>query len=285
MSSTNPNKKKKQKLRWQVKLILAIAGVIVFASVLGSLTSLFASGKKEEATAQTNQTGEEVVEEVKEALNPVMTEVKKPTVPFDKRVTVLIDPGHGGFDPGNVVEEQKESAINLAIATACAEQLKSLDPNLNVLMTRNSDTISWASDEVGDLTGRVNMQTDLKADYFVSIHSNSNEDPSCTGYSFFIKKDDDTAKEMAQSISEAYEQADWAYEQAVLTTDTYPLQVISDSKIPSILIEMGYMSNPGEFAALCNPEIQEILGKVTANGIYNFLVEQNEKGAAIQKDS
>ena len=90
--------------------------------------------------------------------------------------TVVIDPGHGGADPGKIgVNDAKEKEINLQIAEEVKELLE--DKGIKVIMTRKEDKMlsegSTGSRKVQDMKERVKLINDTAPDLAVSIHQNS----------------------------------------------------------------------------------------------------------------
>ncbi len=87
--------------------------------------------------------------------------------------TIVIDPGHGGKDPGAVYNGLKEKDIVLEISKYLYEYLKA-DPDLNIHLTRNKDVFI-------PLEERTAIANKLKADIFVSIHANAAKNKAATG--------------------------------------------------------------------------------------------------------
>jgi len=86
-------------------------------------------------------------------------------------ITIAIDPGHGGSDPGAVANGLREKDLTLAVSLALKEELESYD-GVRVVMTRTTDT--RPSENVStDLSRRVEMAVAADADALVSIHFNS----------------------------------------------------------------------------------------------------------------
>ena len=86
-------------------------------------------------------------------------------------ITIAIDPGHGGSDPGAVANGLREKDLTLAVSLALKEELESYD-GVRVVMTRTTDT--RPSENTGaDLSSRVDMAAAADADALVSIHFNS----------------------------------------------------------------------------------------------------------------
>ncbi|MDU5164907.1 MAG: N-acetylmuramoyl-L-alanine amidase, partial [Actinomyces sp.] len=86
-------------------------------------------------------------------------------------ITIAIDPGHGGSDPGAIANGLREKDLTLAVSLALKEELESYD-GVRVVMTRTTDT--RPSENTGaDLSSRVDMAAAADADALVSIHFNS----------------------------------------------------------------------------------------------------------------
>ena len=105
--------------------------------------------------------------------------------------TVCIDAGHGGTDPGCVSKDKKtyESKIALDIALKLSEKIRAGYPEVNVVMTRSTDTFIT-------LGGRADIANRKNADLFISIHVNTAASTSANGYSIHVlgqssKKDRD----------------------------------------------------------------------------------------------
>ena len=80
--------------------------------------------------------------------------------------TVIIDPGHGGKDPGCLGKKIKEKTINLAVAQLLGDMIESNHKNVKVIYTRKSDVFI-------PLDERANIANRNKGDLFISIHVNS----------------------------------------------------------------------------------------------------------------
>ena len=80
--------------------------------------------------------------------------------------TVVIDPGHGGRDVGAVGWISREKDINLKVALALGNMIKSNYPGIKVVYTRSNDTFV-------ELRRRAAIANKVKADLFISIHTNS----------------------------------------------------------------------------------------------------------------
>ena len=83
-----------------------------------------------------------------------------------KGFTVVIDPGHGGRDPGAIGSGSKEKDIVLAVGKRLGELIRNNHPDVNVLYTRESDKFV-------ELNRRAEIANKAKADLFISLHCNA----------------------------------------------------------------------------------------------------------------
>lgn len=174
--------------------------------------------------------------------------------------TVVIDPGHGGKDPGAISYlGYHEKEVNLKLAQKIAWILKKHD--VNVIMTRNNDTFI-------ELNERAEIANRAAADLFVSIHHNSNRSRAHHGFTVYI----------APNASEASRRAGRLIERALgttglasngLRTNDYRVLVRTDG--PAVLIECGYLSNPSEAALLYDGHFQDRLASAIAQAILEVL--------------
>ncbi len=173
--------------------------------------------------------------------------------------TVVLDPGHGGHDPGAVFNEISEKDINLTIALMVQEKLNSID-NVRVFITRNKDEFVALSD-------RAQFANRHNTDLFVSIHANSLDDTSYAGIMTFFHPDKSTSKKPAKFIQTALIDTTGAIDRGV-RNDTFT--VLTETEMPAVLIETGFMSNSEELSRLIDPEYQLKIATGIANGILSY---------------
>jgi N-acetylmuramoyl-L-alanine amidase len=92
---------------------------------------------------------------------------------------VVIDPGHGGKDPGAVGSFSKEKDIVLAVSLKLAELIQEKHPDVKVIMTREDDRFI-------ELYQRASIANKAKADLFISVHANSNKKKDPSGVEFYV---------------------------------------------------------------------------------------------------
>ena len=187
--------------------------------------------------------------------------------------TVVIDPGHGGYDVGSIgYDGSYEKDLTLSIALRTGRKLKELNPDINVIYTRSNDTVDWADNEEDDLIGRVIFANEQNADYFFSIHLNASENTAAYGYNAFIRSNDPASETIANSIDNNLTEENWLYNRGLEYTNSYSLYVVDNLDIPSMLFEVGFITNPQECADLQKTSNQELIAECIANAYNDYIV-------------
>ena len=185
---------------------------------------------------------------------------------------ILLDPGHGGNDPGalGLSGGVYESNVNYALAYYTKLALES--KGATVYMTRGGDTTL-------ELEDRKAMVRSLKPDLFISIHCNGTTDKSRIGTSVYYYKP--FSFNLASSIYNqllAVFKNNLYYGQSDLYDDVadgavyYPFSVTRLEDCPSVLIETGYITNDNECLKLIDVNNQQKLAAAIAQGVENSLV-------------
>ena len=181
----------------------------------------------------------------------------------DKVFHVIIDPGHGGKDPGAVVGDVYEKNINLAISLLVRDNLSEYE-NIKISMTREDD--SYIS-----LGERVELANKIQADIFVSIHANALEDLSYSGLFTFYPPNKPSSKKIAELIQSAVSSSTGAINRGVRSDSFY---VLSKTDMPAVLIETGFMTCPEELILLTDREYQIKLANGISDGILSAVSGQ-----------
>lgn len=162
---------------------------------------------------------------------------------------IVLDPGHGGSDPGKDVGAIYEKDINLSVALIVKDILE--DAGYTVYMTRDSDYYMSLDD-------RVYYENQYYEALFVSLHCNSNTVKSISGMELYYYNSSDEASLFTSYMSS----------QGYLIKSLYnDFRVIKKATNPALLIEMGYMSNSSDFNNLIDTGYQSILAHDIANAI------------------
>ena len=180
---------------------------------------------------------------------------------------ILIDPGHGGFDPGKVSPEGIKD-INLAISLKLRDALNNL--GFCAYLTRESDislnSADSGSKKTSDLRNRTNMAEQLNADLYISIHQNSYSAEYVHGAQVFYYSTSPTEKSLAESIQQhIIDEADPDNTRMAKGNPDY--MVLKDSPCTSVIVECGFLSNNNECQRLCDNEYQFKIANAIANAI------------------
>ncbi|KAF9125208.1 hypothetical protein BGX30_000570 [Mortierella sp. GBA39] len=182
-----------------------------------------------------------------------------PTVPVggSGKKVVVIDAGHGAKDPGTIgYSKTKEKDFNLAVALKVGQLLGS-EPNIDFVLTRSDDTFL-------ELKDRVKIANDLNADVFVSIHANSAGSSAASGSETYYQRD--ASKSLANVLHKYLVQATGLADRGVKYGNFH---VIRETKMPAVLLEAGYLSNPKDEATLFSENVQQSVAQ--GNGIKEYL--------------
>ncbi|MBQ2645665.1 N-acetylmuramoyl-L-alanine amidase, partial [bacterium] len=176
---------------------------------------------------------------------------------------IIIDPGHGGNDPGAMRNNVLEKDITLEIAKLVVRKLK--QQGATVYMTRNDDTFVSLND-------RVVFSNNKKPDIFVSVHINACENESVHGIETHYFKEDslDFAKHVHKSIILRINDKD----RGILKSRFY---VIRNTDMPAILLELGFISNEEERKLMQTPEKQNAFADAITEGIINYFKNMGVK--------
>ena len=182
---------------------------------------------------------------------------------------VVIDAGHGGWDPGKVGESHTpEAEINLAIAKEL-QALLELGGAI-VFLTRAED-LALADTKNADLIARAAMPKDMFADIFISIHQNAYHDKGVHGAQVFYYEDSAESQKLAEAVQEGMRNfLDKDNKKEAKGNDNYFL--LRKTQTPAIIVECGFLTNEDEGARLTKPDYQ----RKVAWGVYLGLLEYFE---------
>jgi len=192
---------------------------------------------------------------------------------------ILIDPGHGGKDPGAIGEQVVagkklrvvEKEITLEVSRKLYAQLKAKYPDKRILITREGDTYPTLEDRV-DMANSVELASN-EAIIYVSIHANSSFNKSAKGIAPILNamlEEEFTTESimLARSITNGL-QAEIGADSPNRGVRADEWFVVRNARMPSVLIETGFVTNPEEGRLLAS---DDYLARV-ADGVYNGLVD------------
>ena len=184
-------------------------------------------------------------------------------------LSILIDPGHGGNDNGAVINDIYEDDINLDIALRLYE--KCVSNNYIVYLTRNGDydlSSEYSKNHKNeDLRKRVDMVNSLNIDLLISIHLNTYRDAEVNGPMVYYKSNDETSYKFAVKVQDNLNKL--TNNKKNVTEGDYYL--LNKTKIPGILVECGFLTNPKERKLLLNDVYKNAISDAIFTGIKNKL--------------
>lgn len=220
---------------------------------------------------------------------------------------IVIDPGHGGFDPGVVVQGLREADVALEISLLLYDQLRA--KGLPVLLTRSEDQ-HLNRDKLQDLAAR-SAFTRQHCQLFISVHANAAEPSSVQGIETYIfgrasqGLNHETAQAHAQRengaspwwptndprqslTARSVQASECVQRQLIRATGARDrgvrrnvFYVLRQSQAPAMLVETGFLTNAEERRLLANSSYRSLIAAAIADGVEEYL----ELQAAAQTDS
>lgn len=212
---------------------------------------------------------------------------------------MLVDPGHGGSDTGATRGSLKESEVVLNIANHLVDLL-SKDKDFAVSSTRNTDKLVT-------LEERSLIAEAKKADVFVSVHANSSPSPNVKGTEIYFQNQmpadvetqylanrenagaQSTSSKPKGDLAAILQDLHHQYQihlSSKLALDVYrawgkrrknylhirqaPFHVLSEVKIPSVLVETGFVTNQQDSIRLSEPNIQKEIAQILYEGLQSY---------------
>ena len=190
-----------------------------------------------------------------------------------KQLTIVIDPGHGGRDPGKVgINNVLEKDINLSIALKLKNLLEHND--INVVMTREEDiglySESDSNKKRADMNHRIELIHSNHADLAVSIHQNSFPQEYVRGAQVFYYTKSEQGKKLAEIIQEQIKKSmdDGNHRQAKANDNYF---MLTKTECPLVIVECGYLTNSAEAALLLNEDYQEKMAWAIHLGVLQYV--------------
>ncbi|BBI34341.1 N-acetylmuramoyl-L-alanine amidase family protein [Cohnella abietis] len=223
-------------------------GIVVLAGVVLSAYGLSSSRTSANIIVPTKKTVALVNKVEGKALNQ----------PVSERHKVVIDAGHGGKDPGaEGVSGSLERDYTLAISQKVFDLLQQ-DPEFEPYMTRRDDTFV-------ELVDRARIANDLNADTFISIHGNTYTDPKISGTETYYY--DEGSIPLAAEVHKQLVKATGFNDRGVKKEGW---QVLKQNNNPSILLEVGFLTNPSEEASMLSEQQKDKVAAAIVKGIQSY---------------
>ncbi|HHY46328.1 MAG TPA: hypothetical protein GX506_03415 [Firmicutes bacterium] len=197
---------------------------------------------------------------------------------------VVIDPGHGGPDPGATGRSGiAEKDIVLDIGRRLERMLNRVA--VYTVMTRRKDevlvgagvddTLYWRRAE---LEKRMELANGSGADLLISLHANSFPEPVWSGAQTFYHPRSEESSLLAAAIQKELASRLGPNLRRARPGESY--FVLRNAKMPAVLVEVGFLSNPREEGLLGTPEYRERVAEAIFRGTVDYLVDRHKREAA-----
>ncbi len=190
------------------------------------------------------------------------------------QVVIVVDPGHGGEDPGKVgINDVLEKDLNLQIAKKVKKLLE--EAGIKIVMTRTNDKVPDAKKE--DLNQRVQLINETKPKLALCIHQNSYPDEKIKGAQVFYHTITPEAEDVASIVQEQLRTVDPTNTRQIKENDTYFM--LKNTQVPTIIVECGFLTNPDEAAKLTQEDYQDQLAQAICEGVIRWMNGNGESEA------
>jgi N-acetylmuramoyl-L-alanine amidase len=171
---------------------------------------------------------------------------------------VTLDPGHGGDDPGAIgTRGTREKDVTLKMAVRLQKLMQ--DSGMDVMMTRSRDMQIH-------LHPRVDLGNAFQSDVFISIHANHTDDPDISGIEtyYFQPSSLPLARAVHRRLVKVLQRPDRGIRRNNFV-------VVKYNQMPACLVEIGYLSNPGEERLLTSARYQQKAAEAILSGVKDYL--------------
>lgn len=268
-------------------LVFIIAWVLIFVlcSVLSGVSST--AGAKNVIDNDHSKTPEQTTTQTSTSVVPHITTppvspdpppVVNPTVfpelPFDQdnaQYVIFLDAGHGWADVGATVPDRtdiSEKDLTLAITKRIQASLESMGYTVRMIRENDEDCLEELVDGIYRSARRITYANEHGGDYYVSIHADSFTDPTAHGPRIYYA-DSRTKAAVSEPLANAIAAslAEQLHIDTLRPRDDATYNVIMMNKMPSVLIEVGFVTNPTELANMLDEDWQELFARSVALGI------------------
>lgn len=179
---------------------------------------------------------------------------------------VVVDAGHGGFDPGaSGADGTREDELNLIIAAYLKTALESY--GAQVIMTRSNEN-ALAGTKEEDMAERRRIITESQSDIVVSVHMNSYTDETVSGPLVLFMKGSSRGEKLTKCIQRSMiELLKPERENSARSDDLY---ILRSGNQPCVIVECGYISNKKELQRLKSADYQQQLADAICQGVIDY---------------
>lgn len=185
-----------------------------------------------------------------------------------KGKTIVIDPGHGGSDPGAVgLNKTFEKTMTLSMSLKLRDALAQKGARVVMTRTTDVDVHSHNATAKQELQARVDVAERAKADIFVSVHHNASTNRALGGIATYYTPNTQYDTMLAKAIQNRMAGASGLQNNGIKTAEFY---VTKRSSMPAVLLEIAFISNPKEEALLNSNWFQNKIVASIVQGIEDY---------------
>lgn len=194
-----------------------------------------------------------------------------PVFDEEKLVRIVIDAGHGGEDAGAVAADgtlEKDLNLDLAIILSSLLELN----GCNTVLTRDSDTLLYdyfddledytGNKKVYDLKNRLKIAEANENSIYVGIHMNKFSSPKYSGAQIYYSKVNPLSRDIALDMKSSVQAHLQPENKRAVKSSDGSIYILDNAKIPSVLVECGFLSNEAELERLKTPSYRTSLSIV-----------------------
>ncbi len=186
---------------------------------------------------------------------------------------IIIDPGHGGADPGAIAGDLNEAHLNMTLSLALQKELEKHGAVVKLTRHENAGLIPERTmtyhERWSILQKRKDYAISQKGDILVSIHINSDKDSRTSGAMVFYS--DNRSRELASIIQENLNSLGLKPRKSLKNN----FAVISELDIPAVLVEAGFITNKKDRSLILDKPT--MIAQMICNGILEYEIEKQKK--------
>lgn len=259
------NRKRTVKKRGKRLLLAYVLRGFVTGAVLVMVLALIFALKAQFLPKEDGNDHEQTKEAWVNQENEWQTDAAQQLPKVTKNVSVMVDAGHGGKDPGTSSGSADEKDISLSIAKLVKSYLEGA--GVTVVLSREDDTFI-------DKYDRADMANDADVDLFVSVHCNYLEERTdISGVETYYMENDMDGEQLATMVHNQILAVTGANDMHVRENDYV---VIRETDMPSVLVETGYLSNRQDAGRLTDHEYQSKMAYGIAAGVIEYINNEGE---------
>jgi N-acetylmuramoyl-L-alanine amidase len=175
-------------------------------------------------------------------------------------IKIFIDQGHnptGSPNAGATANGLNEQDVTYQVGIYLADLLNK-NPNFEARVSRPTETTVLGTSSSTSLAERVRLANEWPADYFISIHCNSNPNPAINGTEIYLFQLQTQAQWLGEQIMIGINQMTGTKDNGIRVRPS--LYVLRRTNMTSLLVELGYLTNPGDAEKLRNNQYQFAYG-------------------------